>query len=124
MTIPEKYLQLVTDAAQSDNLRVELLGAMLQHESDWNPDAVGDNGLAHGLGQMHPTACETIGMDPNDRFDPTKAIPGAAKYLAFCIKHCGGDERLGLMAYNRGPTDIVAGIAYANAVMALVQSDV
>lgn len=118
--IPDQYAQLVQDAAAANALRPELLGALLEHESAWNPSAVGDNGVARGLGQMHPAACETVGASWDDMFDPAKAIPAVAKYLAFCIKHCGGDERLGVMAFNQGPTVISRAMAYRDAVYALI----
>src|SRR5579864_7051551 len=117
--IPDQYADLVAQASAATGVRPELIDAVITHESNWNPDAVGDGGLARGLGQMHPAACATVGASYDGMFDPVQAIPGLVAYLAFCIKHMGG-ERLGVMAYNQGPTVIGRAIAYAAAVFALI----
>lgn len=96
------------------------LCGLFERESGASPDpvnAIGDSGLARGIGQMHDVACRTVGFDWSKMFDPNEAIPACAAYLAFCIKSCHGDEKLGLMAYNRGPTTIGVGYAYMVAVL-------
>ena len=114
----DDYHDLIVLAAETNGIRPELLRALIIHESKGDPKAVGDNGLAHGLCQMHPAACATVGANWDDMFDPVKAIAAGAAYLAFCIKHMG-DEGWGLAAYNQGPTIIGRALAYADAVEAL-----
>ena len=55
------YDDLIVAATAKHGLPVGLLSALIQHESNDDPNAVGDNGLARGLGQMHAAACATVG---------------------------------------------------------------
>ena len=114
------YNDLIAAASAKHGVRAELITSLIQHESSFNPNAVGDNGVARGLGQMHPAACQTVGANWDDMFDPAKAIDALTAYLAFCIKHMG-DERTGVMAYNQGPTIIGKAKAYADTVYGLIR---
>lgn len=97
-------------------IRPQILCGLFEHESQGDPNAVGDGGMARGLGQMHDVACRTVGFDWQKMFDPAEAIPASAAYLAFCIRKFNGSEEIGLMAYNQGPTVIGKAFAYAGIV--------
>lgn len=114
------FEDLIAAASSKYGVRAALIAAVIQHESGGDPNAVGDNGLAHGLMQMHPSAAQTVGADYSKLFDPATAIDAGTAYLAFCIKHCGGDEIWGVAAFNQGPTVIGRARAYVGAVMALI----
>lgn len=96
-----------------------LLRALIRHESNDDPAAVGDSGLARGLCQMHPTACETVGKDYSRQAEPEVAIASGAAYLGWCYGIMQ-DWDWALAAYNQGPTVIARGLHYAETVKALV----
>ena len=118
MTTPAAYQAWIDAAAAANGIRPPLLAGLLEHESGWNPNAVGDGGLAKGLGQMHPQAAAEVGVDWNALDDPKTAIDAAASYLGKYLKMYAREE-LALMCYNQGPTVIGRAVAYASTVLAL-----
>ena len=118
MTTPAAYQAWIDAAAAANGIRPPLLAGLLEHESGWNPNAIGDGGLAKGLGQMHAPAAAEVGADWNVLDDPQVAISATAAYLGKYYKKYG-DERTALMCYNQGPTVIGRATAYADAVLAL-----
>lgn len=109
---------LIAAAALKYDVPGSLIAAIIEHESQGNPDAVGDNGVAHGLMQMHPSACTEVGADWDEMFDPAKAIDAGAAYLRWNYDRLH-DWTWALAAYNRGITVILAGKTYADKVLAL-----
>lgn len=105
-----KYDDLITDSAKQNGIDPNLVRAIIQHESGGNPDAVGDDGLAIGLGQMHAAAAQDAHGGPITEAqlkDPTIAIPLIAKHLASLNKQFGGNEgdpsyEKTITAYNAG----------------------
>lgn len=116
------YEAEISAAAKKHGIRPALFYALIEHESSFNPNAVGDNGAARGLGQMHAAACATVGALWADMFDPVKALDASAAYLSFCIRHLG-DETYGVMAYNQGPTVIGRAASYLEAVEAVEKAN-
>lgn len=120
------YDTLISSAEATFQIPTGKLAALFAHESNFNIDAVGDNGLARGIGQMHKAAAETVGGDWDSYFDTTadpdiraaRQINDAAAYLTFCFRLVG-DWKWALAAYNQGPTVITKGLHYAEAVEAL-----
>lgn len=84
----------------------EIVIAMIQKESYFNADIMGDNGAAYGILQVHPRwhydRMERLGV--TDLMDPCQNITVAVDYLAECIRMGGGSLDWGLMAYNGGPS--------------------
>jgi biotin carboxyl carrier protein len=76
----------------------DLLAALLQQESGFNPNARSPAG-ALGIAQFMPGTARGMGVDP---LNPQSAIPGAARYLANAIAHNHGNVRLALASYNAG----------------------
>jgi membrane-bound lytic murein transglycosylase MltF len=118
-----KILSLIVLIAVSVNVKAaspEMLKAVAKIESSDNPKAIGDNGLARGLYQMHKPAWEQISAARKARGEPTwgwsyahdRYISGlyASEYLDWLAK--GLQKRLSrtpenwevYAAYNRGLT--------------------
>ena len=121
------YDSLIQHYADIHSVRWTLFKALIQHESNFNPNAVGDNGVARGLCQMHPGAAHDVGAVWEDLFDPEKAIAAGAAYLGNQLKHFQTEEQA-LVAYNQGPGVATNGIRdgrykqglkYASAVWAI-----
>ena len=111
-------------------LNTPLLTAQVQHESNFNPLAIGDGGLALGLLQIHPAAAQEMGKDWNAikaainagdaETAATLSLDAGAAYLAKMLKLFNGDQKWAMAAYNQGETVISRAYSYANAVLALV----
>jgi soluble lytic murein transglycosylase-like protein len=88
------------DAAQRYDIPVNLLKAVAQAESSFNPNAVSKCG-AVGVMQLMPATARTLGV--TDSYDPVQNIMGGAKYLREMLDTFDGDTGLALAAYNAGP---------------------
>lgn len=90
---------------------VELVEAVIQVESAWNPHAVSKKGAA-GLMQLMPETALRFGV--RDRFDIEENIRGGVAYLAWLIHLFKGDLRLTVAAYQVGESQILSrGLAYS-----------
>ena len=83
----------------------ELVYAVIEAESAWNPRAISSAGAA-GLMQLMPETAATFGV--RNRFDARENIRGGVAYLVWLRKHCGDDRRLILASYNAGPKRVLA----------------
>jgi len=91
---------------------VELVEAIIQVESGWNPYAVSRKGAA-GLMQLMPATASRFGVP--DRFNIEENIRGGVAYLAWLIRLFNGDLRLAVAAYQVGESQILfAGLAYSS----------
>lgn len=91
---------------------VELVDAVIQVESAWNPYAVSNKGAA-GLMQLMPATATRFGV--RNRFDIEDNIRGGVAYLAWLIRLFRGDLRLVVAAYNAGESPILLrGLAYSS----------
>jgi soluble lytic murein transglycosylase-like protein len=82
------------------DLDPDLVLALIQVESDDNPDAVSDKG-ALGLMQVMPETAAWVGVP--HAADPATNLEAGCRYLATLIDDFGGDVELALAAYNAGP---------------------
>ena len=90
----------------------DLVRAVIEAESNWNPRAVSPAG-AVGLMQLMPDTAAAFRV--GNRFDPAENIRGGVAYLAFLMEQCGGDLRLVVAAYNAGHGRVLkAGLRYRN----------
>src|SRR5580700_7271501 len=91
----------------------ELVHAIIEVESGWQPRAVSNKG-AVGLMQLMPATAVTFGV--TNRFEIDQNIRGGVAYLARLLKLFNGDLRLVAAAYLTGETQILrAGLEYSNA---------
>jgi hypothetical protein len=86
-------------AAARIGVRPELAMAVRKQESRGNQGAVSPKG-ALGQFQLMPGTAADLGVNPSDPYDN---VIGGLTYLKRQIDDFGGDERLGLAAYNAGP---------------------
>ena len=91
---------------------VELVEAIIEVESGWNPQAVSKKGAA-GLMQLMPETARRFGV--RDRFDVEENIRGGVAYLAWLVRLFRGDLRLVVAAYQAGESRILLrGLAYSS----------
>lgn len=91
-----------------------LVKAIMQVESSFNPKAVSPKGAA-GLMQLMPGTAKDLGV--TDRFDPQQNVDAGSRYLAQQLKKFNSVE-LTAAAYNWGPRRV------ANAVAKLEAEDI
>ena len=96
----DTYDDLIVKYAQARNLRPDLVRAVVQVESGYNPGAVSPKG-AMGLMQLMPTTAAELGV--RSPFDPDENIRGGTAYLRQLLDRFQGNEELALAAYNAGP---------------------
>lgn len=92
------YAPLFEAAGKQYNVDPQLLASVASVESSGDPKAVSPAG-AQGLMQLMPATAKALGVA--DPFDPTQAIPAAAKLLAQNLDRYGTPDKA-LMAYNAG----------------------
>jgi soluble lytic murein transglycosylase-like protein len=99
--------------AHAYHVPFELVAAVIQAESNWNPNAVSNKGAA-GLMQLMPGTAARFGV--RNRFDIEENIRGGVAYLAWLIHLFHGDLRLAVAAYQTGEAPILRrGLAYSSA---------
>jgi soluble lytic murein transglycosylase-like protein len=94
------YDDLIVEHAKAQNLRPDLVRAVVQVESGYNARAVSPKG-AMGLMQLMPTTARQLGV--RAPFDPEENIRGGTTYLRQLLERFDGSEELALAAYNAGP---------------------
>ena len=83
---------------------IELVDAVIDEESAWNPYAVSRKG-AVGLMQLMPETAARFGVQNRYRLDEN--IKGGVAYLAWLIRLFRGDFRLAIAAYYVGERPIL-----------------
>jgi len=94
------YDRLIQKHAATYAVSPNLVRAVVQVESGFNPRAVSSEG-AMGLMQLMPSTAIEMGV--RDVFDPDENIRGGVAYLRQLLNRYAGDEKLALAAYNAGP---------------------
>ena len=115
----------VDNAAKTHGIDSELIRAIIQVESGWNPNARSKVG-AMGLMQLMPATANSLGV--KNAYDAAQNIAGGSKYIAQLVKKYKGDVSKALMAYNCGPGNVKRGRipksskAYAKKVMGIYRA--
>lgn len=113
MSYFDQYSGIAGGYADQYGIPQPILFGLIQQESSWNPNAIGDNGAAYGFGQLHAGAATDTGVN---RFDPIGNLKGTASYLSRQFKKYGNWTDA-LSAYNQGHAGTSQGLAYANSVL-------
>jgi soluble lytic murein transglycosylase-like protein len=98
--VRERFEPLVQEHAARQSLRPDLVRAVIQVESGFNPEARSPKG-AMGLMQLMPATARNLGV--RDAYDPGENIRGGTLYLRQLLDRFDGNEELALAAYNAGP---------------------
>lgn len=101
---PEEVDRLVHQAATRSQVDPKLIHAIIQAESDYNPNAVSNKG-AMGLMQLIPATAQRFGVE--NPFDPKENIEGGVSYLRHLLNLFDGDLTLSLAAYNAGENSVL-----------------
>ena len=96
----DAFEDLIVGHATLNNVRPDLVRAVVQVESGFNPRAVSPKG-ALGLMQLMPATARQLGV--RNPFDPEENIRGGVAYLRQLLDKYDGNEELALAAYNAGP---------------------
>ena len=91
---------LIRQNAHRHGIQPELVRAVIQVESGFNPRAVSPKG-AMGLMQLMPATAAQFGV--RDPFNAAENIRAGVSYLRQLLDRYNDDEQLALAAYNAGP---------------------
>lgn len=94
------YDDLILEHARAQGIRPNLVRAVVQVESGYNPRAISPKG-AMGLMQLMPGTAALLGV--RRPFDPEENIRGGVLYLRQLLDRFDNNEELALAAYNAGP---------------------
>jgi soluble lytic murein transglycosylase-like protein len=93
----------IEEASALYGVSAELVRAVIQTESGFDPKAVSGVG-AKGLMQIMPRTARALGIQ--DPFDPKQNIFGGVKYLSMLLEKYNGNVALALASYNAGPGNV------------------
>ncbi len=93
------YKDIFIEASKKYGVSYDLLTAMAQQESGFNPDAVSKSG-AMGIMQIMPETAQGLGL--THPFDAYENIMAGAKYISQKLDEFNGNVDLALAAYNAG----------------------
>lgn len=94
----------IIDAAEKNGIEADMALGLVKTESTFNPRAVSHVG-ARGLTQVMPRTARWLrpGTSAEDLFERKLNLDLGFSYLKDLIDKYKGNERLALLAYNRGP---------------------
>ena len=98
-----EYDDLIRLCADQHGLSHDLIRAIIQIESGFNPRAVSPKG-AMGLMQLMPTTASEYGV--RNPFDPAENIRAGVAYFRRLLDRYNQRVELALAAYNAGPTAV------------------
>ncbi len=105
---PASWDDVIAVIAKAEGVSPLLAQAVATKESGAgrNPNAVGDQGKAFGMFQLHRGAATDTGVN---RFDHLENVRGGVRYLKQLSDRYGGDVQKTLMAYNGGMAGVDSG---------------
>lgn len=106
-TMANGYVGMAQQAAANAGINPAAFVRQIQQESGFNPNA-GSPAGAEGIAQFMPGTAASMGVNP---YDPSSALPGAARMMAGLAAQYGGDYSKALAAYNAGGGAVNAAVA-------------
>src|SRR5688572_13415046 len=94
---------IIQEAAATHGVDADLIRAVIQTESQFNPTAVSPVGAA-GLMQLMPKTARSLGLE--DPFNPRENVFTGVKYLSQLLDRYNGNTAIALAAYNAGPGNV------------------
>jgi soluble lytic murein transglycosylase-like protein len=98
-----QYDGLIAEHSSMNGVRTDLVRAVIQVESGFNPNARSPKG-ALGLMQLMPGTAREFGV--RNAFNPAENIRAGVAYLRRLLDRYANNEVLALAAYNAGPTAV------------------
>ncbi|KAB0685508.1 lytic transglycosylase [Burkholderia territorii] len=102
--VAASFADVIAEASRAFNVPPELLRAVIDVESGYNPKAVSDKG-ALGLMQLMPDTARRF--SGGDMFDPRDNVLTGARYLRFLLNLFKENVELTLAAYNAGENAVI-----------------
>ncbi len=99
----QPYDDLIVEHSHRHGVRADLVRAVMQVESAFNPRARSVKG-ALGLMQLMPATIQQFGVA--DPFNPAENVGAGVAYLRQLLDRYENDETLALAAYNAGPAAV------------------
>lgn len=99
----QQFEPLILEYSAQHQVRPDLVRAVIQAESAFNPLARSHKG-AMGLMQLMPATATELGV--TDAYDPEQNIRGGVTYLKALLRKYSDNEELALAAYNAGPAAV------------------
>lgn len=95
----------IEDVAARYGVSKDLIAAIIEAESRYNPRAISPRG-AQGLMQLMPETAAILGV--GNPFDPRQNIEGGVRHLRSLMDRFGNNLPLALAAYNAGERAVVS----------------
>jgi soluble lytic murein transglycosylase-like protein len=95
-----QYEHLISEHSRLNGVRSDLVRAVMQVESAFNPYAISPKG-AMGLMQLMPATMRQYGV--LNAFNPAENVRAGVAYLRDLLDRYSNNEELALAAYNAGP---------------------
>jgi soluble lytic murein transglycosylase-like protein len=95
-----QYDDLISEHCRLNGVRSDLVRAVMQVESAFNPNAKSPKG-AMGLMQLMPATVRQYGV--RNAFNPVENVRAGVAYLRDLLNRYSENEELALAAYNAGP---------------------
>lgn len=95
---------IIKEASDRYGVAEDLIAAVIEAESQFNPRAVSRRG-ARGLMQLMPDTAASLGVD--DPFSPRENIHGGVRHLRSLLDRFDNDVPLALAAYNAGHVAVI-----------------
>jgi hypothetical protein len=97
---PRSYDDLIVEHSELNGVRTDLVRAVVQVESAYNPNARSPKG-AKGLMQLMPATILRFGVA--NPYNPVENVRAGVAYLRQLLNRYDNNEQLALAAYNAGP---------------------